>query len=248
MRNFIDALRQQKKCFTAQNEAADFEEIERAERIFYLEFLREGMTVFDVGANIGELTLIFSRCVGESGKVHAFEAGGATFARLKTICDAAEKRNVALNHLALSDQNGFIKLNVYEEKYSSFNSQAARPLKNYGLDLEPIKIEEIAAATVDDYCEKNKIERIDLLKIDVEGAELQVLKGARKMLAEKRVKCLTFEFGQTTFDMGNRPEEIENFLAEMNYKISNLIKNEPLFPGRESVETARYAMHIAAPA
>ncbi len=67
------------------------------------------------------------------------------------------------------------------------------------------------------------------------------------MLAAKRVACLTFEFGQTTFDMGNLPEDIEKILAEMNYKIRNLVKGEPLFPGRESVETARYAMHIATP-
>ena len=240
-------LRRIKNNLTAQKRISGFEEIERAERIFYLNFLRDGMTVFDVGANVGELVLLFSRCVGESGKIHAFEAAGSTFDRLKIVCEATEKRNVALNHLALSDKKGVIKLNVYEEAYSSFNTQAARPLKDYGLDLEPVAVEETDAATVDDYCEENRIENIDLLKIDVEGAELQVMKGARKMLEAKRIKCLTFEFGQTTFDMGNRPAEIENFLAEMNYKIRNLIENEPLFPGREAVETAKYSMHIAAP-
>nr|MBA2737794.1 hypothetical protein [Pyrinomonadaceae bacterium] len=59
--------------------------------------------------------------------------------------------------------------------------------------------------------------------------------------------CLTFEFGQTTFDMGNNPEEIEVFLKEMNYKIRNIVKGDPIFPGRESVETARYSMHVATP-
>ncbi len=222
-------------------------DVERAERIFYLEFLRDGMTVFDVGANVGELSLLFSRFVGESGNVHAFEASGATFKRLKTICQTADERNVTLNHLALADKTGVIKLNIYEDAYSSFNSQAARPLKDYGLDLQPLGVEEISAETIDDYCEKNAIEYIDLLKIDVEGAELQVLKGARKMLQTKNIACLIFEYGQTTFDMGNRPEEIEAFLNEMKYKIRNLIGGEPLFPGRENVKTARFAMHIATP-
>lgn len=248
MKNFINALKRQKRRLTAQNETAGFVEVERAERIFYLKYLREGMVVFDVGANVGELTLIFSRFVGETGDVHAFEASGATFARLKLICETAEKRNVVPNHLGLSDENGIIKLNIYADAYSSFNSQAARPLKNYGLDLEPVGVEETPAMTIDNYCEKNNIKQIDLLKIDVEGAELQVIKGAREMLKSKRIKCLTFEFGQTTFDMGNRPEEIEFFLAEMNYKVRNLIEGEPLFPGRESVKTARFAMHVAAPA
>lgn len=247
MKNFLKRLRHRKSNLKKTSEPAGFAEIERAERIFYLEYLREGMTVFDVGANVGELTLIFSRFVGESGNIHAFEAGSETFNKLETVCQTTGRRNIVLNHLGLSDENGIIKLNVYEDAYSSFNTQAARPLKDYGLNLQPVAVEETPAMTIDAYCEKNQIEHIDLLKIDVEGAEFQVLKGARKMLAAKRIACLTFEFGQTTFDMGNLPEDIEKLLAETNYKIRNLIKGEPLFPGRKSVKTAQYAMHIATP-
>ena len=247
MRNFLNALGRRARRFPAPSEPAAFVEVERAERIFYLEYLREGMTVFDVGANVGELTLLFSRFVGDGGSVHAFEASGATFERLEIVRGATGGRNVVLNHLALSDKNGVVRLHVYDDALSSFNSQAARPLKNYGLDFEPVGIEETPATTVDDYCESNRIEKIDLLKIDVEGAEFQVMRGARRMLQSRRIRCLTFEFGQTTFDMGNRPEEIEIFLKEMNYKIYNVVKGDSIFPGRESVETARYSMHVAMP-
>ena len=229
------------------NHPADFASVERAERIFYLEYLREGMTVFDVGANVGELTLLFSRFVGESGQIHAFEAAHSVFAKLETICRTAGRRNVTLNHLALAEKNGSIKLNIYDDAFSAFNSQAARPLGNYGLDLKPVGTEEMSAVTLDDYCGQKGIETIDLLKIDVEGAELQVLQGARRMLKAKNIALLTFEFGQTTFDMGNNPAEIEDLLHECGYKIRNLIKGEPAFPGRESVETARFAMHVAEP-
>ena len=246
MKNFLNALRRRKPLFHNPPEPAAFAEVERAERIFYLEYLREGMTAFDVGANVGELTLLFSRFVA-GGSVHAFEASSAAFKRLELVCDAAERRNVVLNHLALSDKNGFIRLHVYDDALSSFNSEAARPLKNYGLDIEPIGIEETTATTVDDYCESKKIELIDLLKIDVEGAEFQVMQGARRMLKSKRIACLTFEFGQTTFDMGNSPKEIEVFLKEMDYKIRNIVKGDRIFPGRESVEAAQYSMHIATP-
>lgn len=246
MKRFLNALRQQANFYSTP-EPASFEEVERRERIFYLNYLREGMIVFDVGANVGELTLLFSRFVGNRGHIHAFEAGSTVFNRLKIVCEATERRNVSLNHLALSETNGFIQLHIYEDALSGFNSQADRPLKNYGLDFEPIGIEKTPAVTIDDYCDKNNIERIDLLKIDVEGAELQVMRGARRMFMSKRVECVTFEFGQTTFDMGNTPGEIKTFLDETGYRICNIVEGDPIFPGGESVETARYSMYMATP-
>lgn len=245
MKSFIKTFLNGRKKISG--ETADFVQVERAERIFYLETLREGMTVFDVGANIGELTLLFSRFVGDAGNVHAFEAASATFENLESVCRIAGRRNVHLNHLALADTKKTIRLNVYDEILSGFNSEANRPLKDYGIDAEPLGVEEISATTIDEYCFENKIKKIDLLKIDVEGAEFQVMKGARKMLESKQIEFLTFEFGQTTFDMENRAEEIENFLAEMNYKIRNIVTGDEVFPGRERVETARYSMHVAEP-
>lgn len=247
MNNILNYLKRRILNFAKPPEAAEYAEVERAEQIFYLNYLREGMTVFDVGANAGELTLLFSRFAAASGIVHAFEPSRAAFERLEIVCRAANRRNVLLNHLALSDKKDLIRLHVYDDDFSSFNSQAARPLKDYGLNIEPVGIEKTHATTLDDYCEEKGIERIDLLKIDVEGAELQVMKGARKMLKSARVKCMTFEFGQTTFDMGNRPEEIEEFLAEMNYKVRSIVEGDPVFPGRESVEKAKFSMCVAAP-
>lgn len=247
MKNFLNAVRRRKLFSQNKREPADFGAVERAERIFYLERLRDGMTVFDVGANVGELALLFSRFAGDAGKVHAFEASGAVFEKLETVCRIAQRRNIKLNHLAVADQVKTIRLNVYADALSVFNSEALRPLKDYGIDAEPLRVEEVTATTIDAYCEKNKIEKIDLLKIDVEGAEFQVMKGARKMLESQMIDCLTFEFGQTTFDMGNLPEDIERFLAAMNYKIRNIVAGDEVFPGRESVASARYSMHVAEP-
>ncbi len=228
-------------------QSASFEEVERAERIFYLNYLREGMIVFDVGANVGELTLLFSRFVGAQGSVHAFEPGSQCFERLSAVCRAAALRNVRLNHLALAEDECAVRLHVYSEDYLSWTTRAARPLEDYGIKLKPATIEEAQATTVDLYCERNAVAEIDLLKIDVEGAELQVLHGARRMLAEWRIRCLTFEFGQTTFDMGNTPAQIEVCLEDAGYELHNLVKSDPLFPGGESAQTARYSMHLAMP-
>jgi FkbM family methyltransferase len=202
------------------------------------------MVVFDVGAHVGELTLLFSRSAGQ-GQVHAFEAGRISFERLSAACQDAGCSNVLLHHAAVSDREGEIELQVYDDAHLAWSTQANRPLASYGIDVQPVGIERVAAITLDRYCEMAGVTQIDLLKIDVEGAELQVLMGAKRLLAEQRIRCLTFEFGQTTFDMGNTPETIEELLEGNDYTIRNLVAGDPLFPGRESARTAKFAMHVA---
>jgi FkbM family methyltransferase len=240
-------LRRSRGAGAASRAPASFAEVERAERIFYLETLRDGMTVFDVGANVGELTLLFSRFVGAGGVVHAFEPCGQAFERLETVCRAASLRNVRLNRLAVAEDEGSLSLHVYDEDHMSWNTRALRPLEAYGIDVKPVAVEQVPATTLDLYCERNGVAEIDLLKIDVEGAEFQVLLGAQHMLRKKRVRCVTFEFGQTTFDMGNSPDRIESYLRDAGYELRNVVTGDPVFPGRRSAQTACYSMHVATP-
>jgi FkbM family methyltransferase len=240
-------LRQIKERLLKSAKYASPLEVERAEQIFYINYLQEGMTVFDVGANVGELSLLFSRFVGGGGKIHAFEASSSAFAKLVKVFEATGRKQVILNHKAVAHMTGTVRLHVYDDEHLSWSSMADRPLQNYGIDIKSTHVEEVESVTIDDYCRENNIARIDLLKIDVEGAELQVLLGARNMLQEKRIRCCVFEFGSTTFDMGNSPDEIETFLKGSGYTIFNLVKNEPVFPGRSSAEQARFSIHIAQP-
>ncbi|HEY6802739.1 MAG TPA: FkbM family methyltransferase [Pyrinomonadaceae bacterium] len=226
---------------------ASFMEVERAERLFYLEFLRAGMTVFDVGAHIGELTLMFARFVGDLGRVYSFEPSSESFKRLAATCAAASLRNVQLNSVAVGDQVGEVTLHSYGEGYLSFTSQAVRPLQNYGINIHAVAEETAPATTIDTYCKANDVTSIDLLKIDVEGAEFQVMLGARRMLEERRVRCIAFEFGQTTFDMKNDPTEVESYLRKVGYLVRNVVKSDPVFPGRDSTQSACFSMHIATP-
>ena len=221
-------------------------EVERAEYAFYIRYLRPGMTVFDVGANVGELAILFSRFVGPEGRVYAFEPGPATFEKLRAVLEAMAARNVVAENAAVADGEGTRAFHVYDEAHSELNSLGRRPLEKYGLNLTSTT-EEVRALTIDAYCEREGIGSIDLLKVDVEGAELQVLRGAHRMLQERRVRRLLFEFGQTTFDMGNSPREIEGFLRGVGYRVRNLVRGDPPFPGGERVETAQFAMHVAVP-
>ncbi len=136
---------------------------------------------------------------------------------------------------------------LYDEEHLSWSSLTARPFEEYGIVIAPPQIENVEAITLDTCCERHNIAAIDLLKIDVEGAEYQVLRGAQRMLASQKIRCLTFEFGQTTFDMGNRPEDIERCLGGHGYRIRNIRKGEHVFPGRKSAETAQFSVHVATP-
>ena len=222
-------------------------EVERAECSYYISYLQEGMIVFDVGAYVGELTLLFSHFVREGGQVHAFEANGASFERLKTICQAAGHPNIVLNRIAMAEKEGEAELVLYDEEHRSWSSLAERPLERYGIHVQSVGRERVVTTTVDNYCREHDIARIDLLKIDVEGAEYQVLLGARQMLQARQVRCCVFEFGQTTFDMGNDPEEIEDYLAGYGYRLRNVVRGDPVISRCVSRETARYSMYVAVP-
>jgi FkbM family methyltransferase len=220
--------------------------VDSSERDFYSEYLRHGMMVFDVGANEGELTILFAKAIG-SGEVHAFEPCRATYDALETHCMAVGLDNVRLHRLALSNKEGTADLHLYDAEFSGMNTFAERPLAKYGSTLKTKGSEVVQTSTVDEQSRLANVDFIDLLKVDVEGAEYQVLLGARKMLEQKRIGCCTLEFGQTTFDMGNDPGEIEMFLSEMGYEIHNVVSGDPVFPGRESVMSAQFSMHVISP-
>lgn len=224
---------------------AEMQEVEQAEQAFYVQYLRDGMMAFDVGANIGQMTLLFSKIVGANGQVHSFEACKNTFDILKSNCETAGCTNAMLNHLALAEKDGIAKLYVYDREHAGWNTVAQRPLENYGVHVKSVGTEEVQTTTVDAYCELKRIESIDLLKIDVEGAEMQVLLGAKKMLGAQKIRCCVFEFGQTTFDAGNNPDAIESLFDQFGYYVRNVVKRDPVFPGRTSVRTARFSVHVA---
>ncbi len=229
-----------------QSSHANFFEVESAEWRFYISYLTEGMIVFDVGAFLGETTLLFSHFVRSNGCVHSFEPNKLAFDRMNSVCRSFNRPNIIINHVAITDKEEEVELKVYDEEHLSWSTIANRPLHKYGINVEAPIYEKIHSTTIDHYCEKHKISQIDLLKIDVEGAEYQVLKGAKKMFEAAKVKCCSFEFGQTTIDMGNDPEEILDFFRRSGYTLRNMIKDDPIFP-RDQDNNASFSMHVAFP-
>lgn len=227
--------------------AYNAEEVEHAEFEFYEGLIRAGMTIFDVGSNVGSTAEYFAGKVGPSGLVHCFEPGAYAFRQLQDRMKQFSASAVHLNNVAIGDRNGTTELHVYPESHSSWNSLQRRPLEKYGIQIKPVEVVSVPMNTLDFYCARHTVDHIDLLKLDLEGCELQALRGAREILLQRRVTNCLLEFGQTTFDQGNSPRDITDFFRSVSYRLKNLIKGDPLFPGGLSAKTAQFAMLIAQP-
>ena len=146
-----------------------------------------GGTCIDVGANIGVFTLPFAKRVGDRGTVHAFEPDPANVARLGA--------NAALNgfdHVVKCHQvavsNTSAEVSFYRSDSSESGWGSLVEFKDIAIGRELIR-----AITLDDFLAAEKIEKVDLLKIDVEAHEPEVLKGAHRSLAAKVFRFILIE-------------------------------------------------------
>jgi FkbM family methyltransferase len=132
-----------------------------------------GWTVLDVGANIGAHTLRFSRLVGATGRVCAFEPMDYAFGKLVRNVSLNDARNIDMFKLALSDENATARRVGYR---SSWATSGERRAESSVVDFMKL----------DDWCAAHRLSRLDLVKLDVDGHELQVLRGGRGTIERYR--------------------------------------------------------------
>ncbi len=194
--------------------------------------LRPGMTVFDVGANYGQFALYAAARVGAAGRVHAFEPSSYSFGRLRTNAarDPRLAGRVVLNRCAVADRAGTVRLHSYGAEHSAWNTlyphgmwESAESRDEGRPPLLPSAGEDVAAVTLDGYCADKGIGQIDLLKIDVEGAEPAVLEGARDLLARRRVAAFIFEISRDALaGAGGTPERVLQTVAALGYRAARV--------------------------
>ena len=154
------------------------------------------LCVFDVGANQGQfLHLMQDGLHGIPVVFHAFEPGKHTFQIL--LEQTRGFPNANLNNLGLGKQSGETEL-YYDKIGSGLASLSKRKLDHFGIKFELTK--KVQLTTLDEYCNRQHIEKIDLLKLDVEGHELDVLQGGAETFHANKVQALTFEFGGGNID------------------------------------------------
>ncbi|WP_105401617.1 FkbM family methyltransferase [Neorhizobium sp. T7_12] len=193
---------------------------DRRERALIRGILRRGMTVIDIGANIGVYTRFLSRGVGSSGEVHAFEPSELNFLRLGQ--SASKLNNVFLNQAAVGDRSGTTTLFVSQElnvDHRTFDSGDGR---------KEVPVRVIA---LDDHFSPAK--RIDFMKIDVQGFELSVLKGATRILKENRDLKILMEFWPFGLNQASTSaRELIDFARDLGFSVEPVPNS-----GSPSIET-----------
>jgi FkbM family methyltransferase len=176
--------------------------------------------IFDIGAYIGEVTSIYKNIFPQS-VIYCFEPFPDSFQKLKKLCTDS---SIAAYQIAMSDKQGTAVLNINTDL--SCNSLFPRPddgFRYYAKDSQNTRQIEVDTTTLDNFCEKTKISTIDILKIDVEGAETKVLKGASGLLSNQAIKLIYTEVMFIAhYRQGCLFHDVAAFLSNYNYSLFNL--------------------------
>jgi FkbM family methyltransferase len=183
-------------------------------------------TVFDVGANIGQSALKYRAAFPEA-KIYSFEPVKKTYERLK---ENVKKYNaISCHNIALGGCNG------QEKIYLTGQSVTSSFIKSDKVVGEEV----VQVCTVDTFVLENQIRRIDLLKIDAEGFDLEVLKGAENMLCFGQIP---FVLAEISFHPGDAShvlfDDIRSYLAPMGYEVFGIYDQQLEWSGEKRLRFA----------
>lgn len=185
-----------------------------------INILKTPKVIFDVGSNRGQTISEYLHLFKDKNFVlHSFEPIPSLIAEQKEKFKNLD--NIIYVNKVLSDKIGKILFNVntFSDTSSMLQSNDEFLPDRYGNVYKTIEKLKIDATTIDIYCSENNITSIDLLKIDVQGAEIKVIQGAKRMLEEKNIKviyceCLFLPFYKEQCYFG----DIAHYLYEMGYR------------------------------
>jgi FkbM family methyltransferase len=195
--------------------------------------------VFDIGANVGNYVNKILKNISHPYKyVHCFEPSKHTFQLLKN--KHGQNSIIKFNNFGLSDQKGELSL------FKDAEGSGLASLYERKVFEDKAIVEKIELDTLDQYCSENEIDYIHFMKMDVEGNELKVLKGASKILSENKIQIIQFEFGGCNLEARVFFSDIYHLLCE-NYTFYRMLSDglELLPHYKESYEIFYYANFIA---
>ena len=181
--------------------------------------MTEGMNVLDIGGNVGLMTLTFANFAGKSGKVFTFEPEPRNFAKLTENIKLNNFTNTTINQVAVSSKEEKLKL------YLSNNNNSGVHSLIYNDDLKK-EFVEVDTVTIDKFLERNHISKLDMVKIDVEGSELDVLEGIENTLLKFKPVLIMEVVSQYLKSRGSSSVEFKRLMnSKFGYK-AFLVNND----------------------
>jgi FkbM family methyltransferase len=191
----IDIEVEKKNCFKMMHRGFQIENelyweginggIEKKSLEIWIQLSRMSNVIFDIGANTGVYALV-SKSINTKAKVHAFEPIPYVFNILENN-NRLNHYDINLNNFALSNYKGTASIYIEADKDFSYSVTVNKNLNNLTTNVKTLKIE---TNTISNYVNMNKIEKIDLLKIDVETHEVEVLEGFLEHIGKFRPTML----------------------------------------------------------
>lgn len=193
---------------------------------FLMKNLKSGDAFCDVGAHFGYFSLLASQLVGEYGQVLAFEASRSTFAILQK--NTLPFPNIEPLHRAASDEDKALVFNEFPALYSEYNSLVLPEIKNAAwLKNNPSQPIEVAGVRLDDFFAEGKMNP-QIIKVDVEGAEPQVLQGLEQFL-QKNSPVVVMEYLLSN-SQNEAHRQAVAFAQAIGYQIFRIKKSGELEP------------------
>jgi len=168
-------------------------------------FIQPGWTVIDVGANCGWYSLLMSKWVGHSGRVFAFEPSPRSLPVIRRNLELNPGARVFLQEMALGDTLGSCAMRVPEPRH-------------LGMD-QVCSGSSIRMATLDSFVHSNGVERVDFIKVDIEGFEPHFLRGAEGTLRQFHPPMLVEINPAPLANFGSSEEGLESRLHELQYDL-----------------------------
>lgn len=206
------------------------DDVGKSGEVFAMEYVRRALeqrypgaplTIFDVGANIGgflkTVTGVFDDC---PRRIWSFEPSPRTFATLSAMVAERGLAGVDIHNIGFGREDGTLTL-FSDRAGSALASVYQRRMDHFGRALT--QEETVSLRHIDGFCAGQGIERIHYLKMDVEGHELDCLRGAQGMLAAGAIDFIQFEFGGANIDSRTFFQDFWYLLKD--YKISRILKN-----------------------
>jgi FkbM family methyltransferase len=204
----------------------------------------EQAVLFDVVANVGDYTRTLLEVFPSSAQIWAFEPAKETFRILEGNLSGIE--GVQLRRIGLSDEKRTASF------YSPGPASKLGSVHDIGARLERRSLavaleEEVTLTTLDLFCEAQAVDHIDFLKLDVEGHELAILRGAKNMIQRDAIGAIQFEFGLANLDSRTYFRDFFAMLSD-RYSLHRVLKNGlyPIFEYSEALEVFKRATNYLA--